>query len=103
MHCQAAIGRFGLVTTPFELLSVVAVDMVKIDGSLIRTLGQPGDLISPMLKKLQSLGKFTIVPMVESAAQLTALWQAGANYIQGHYLQEPRTEMDYDFSVEEED
>ena len=103
MHCQAAIGRFGLVTTPFELLDVVAVDMVKIDGSLIRTLGQKGDLISPILKKLQSLGKFTIVPMVESAAQLTALWQAGANYIQGHYLQEPRTEMDYDFSVEEED
>lgn len=103
MHCQAAIGRFGLVTTPFDLLDVVAVDMVKIDGSLIRTLGQPGDLISPMLKRLQSLGKFTIVPMVESAAQLTALWQAGANYIQGHYLQEPRTEMDYDFSVEEDD
>jgi multidomain signaling protein FimX len=103
MHCQAAIGRFGLVTTPFELLDVVAVDIVKIDGSLIRTLGQRGDLITPMLKKLQSLGKFTIVPMVESAAQLTALWQAGANYIQGHYLQEPRTEMDYDFSVEEED
>ena len=103
MHCQAAIGRFGLVTTPFDLLDVVAVDMVKIDGSLIRTLGQQGDLITPMLKKLQSLGKFTIVPMVESAAQLTALWQAGANYIQGHYLQEPRAEMDYDFSVEEED
>ncbi len=103
MHCQAAIGRFGLVTAPFDLLEVVAVDMVKIDGSLIRTLGQQGDLISPMLKRLQSLGKFTVVPMVESAAQLSALWQAGANYIQGHYLQEPRSEMDYDFSVEDED
>jgi len=101
MHCQAAIGRFGLVTAPFDLLEVVAVDMVKIDGSLIRTLGQQGDLISPILKKLQSLGKFTVVPMVESAAQLSALWQAGANYIQGHYMQEPRAEMDYDFSVED--
>ena len=39
--------------------------------------------------------------MVESATVLSALWQAGANYIQGHYLQEPSTEMDYDFDTED--
>ena len=33
---------------------------------------------------------------------LSALWQAKeANYIQGHYLQEPTTEMDYDFSTDD--
>lgn len=47
------------------------------------------------------MGKLTIVPMVENTAQLTALWQCGANYIQGYYLQEPHPEMDYDFSIEE--
>jgi len=103
MHCQASIGRFGLVPNPFVLLGTVPVDMVKIDGSLLRLLQREGDVITPMLRQLQTLGKFTIVPMVESAAQLTALWQAGANYIQGHYLQEPHPEMDYDFSVEEQD
>ena len=102
MHCQASIGRFGLTANPFALLDTIQVDMVKVDGSHIRTLQQPGDTITAILKKLQTLGKFTIVPMVESAAQLSALWQAGANYIQGHYLQEPRPEMDYDFSVEDE-
>lgn len=101
MHCQASIGRFGLVPDPFALLDTVQADLIKIDGSLIKTLQKPGDSITPMLKELQTLGKLTIVPMVESAAQLTALWQGGANYIQGHYLQEPRPEMDYDFSVEE--
>ncbi|MCP5180976.1 MAG: EAL domain-containing protein [Pseudomonadales bacterium] len=103
MHCQTAIGRFGLKDDPFDLLGDISVDMVKVDGSLIRTLQTDSDAISPLLKELQKLGKFTVVPMVESAAQLTALWQAGANYIQGHYLQEPRPEMDYDFSVEEDD
>jgi EAL domain-containing protein (putative c-di-GMP-specific phosphodiesterase class I)/PAS domain-containing protein/GGDEF domain-containing protein len=101
MHCQASIGRFGLAANPYQLLENVHVGLVKIDGSLIKTLQKPGDTITPMLKELQSMGKLTIVPMVESAAQLTALWQGGANYIQGHYLQEPRPEMDYDFSVEE--
>jgi EAL domain-containing protein (putative c-di-GMP-specific phosphodiesterase class I) len=39
--------------------------------------------------------------MVETADILSTLWQAGANYIQGHYLQEPSAEMDYDFSTDE--
>ncbi len=103
MHCQASIGRFGLVAEPFALLEIVHADLVKIDGFHIKTLQKPGDTIAPLLKELQSMGKLTIVPMVESAAQLTALWRAGANYIQGHYLQEPRPDMDYDFSVEESD
>ena len=101
MHCQASIGRFGLVADPYALLDAVPADLIKIDGSHIRSLQKPGDTITPMLKHLQSMGKLTIVPMVESAAQLTPLWQGGANYIQGHYLQEPRPDMDYDFSVEE--
>jgi len=40
------------------------------------------------------------VPLVESAALLSTLWQAGVNYIQGYYLQAPSTEMNYDFSEE---
>jgi EAL domain-containing protein (putative c-di-GMP-specific phosphodiesterase class I) len=39
--------------------------------------------------------------MVETASVLASLWQAGANYIQGNYLQEPATEMEYDFTTEE--
>ena len=53
------------------------------------------------INKLQGAGKLTVVPMVENANILSSLWQAGVNYIQGHYLQEPMTEMDYDFSTEE--
>ena len=39
--------------------------------------------------------------VVENANILSTLWQAGANYIQGHYLQEPSTNMDYDFSTDD--
>ncbi|MDP6375251.1 MAG: hypothetical protein QF921_06805 [Pseudomonadales bacterium] len=41
------------------------------------------------------------MPIVDSAAVLSSLWQAGATYIQGHYLQEPSTDLSYDFSTEE--
>ncbi len=103
MYCQSSIGRFGLIDQPFDLLVQIPVDMVKIDGSHVASLQTDADIISPLLKELQELGKFTIVPMVESAHQLSALWQAGANYVQGHYLQEPLGEMNYDFSIDDDD
>jgi EAL domain-containing protein (putative c-di-GMP-specific phosphodiesterase class I) len=59
------------------------------------------ETLTQMIRELQSHGKLTIVPMVESATVLAALWQAGANYIQGHYLQEPSTEMNYDFTSDD--
>jgi EAL domain-containing protein (putative c-di-GMP-specific phosphodiesterase class I) len=77
---------------------------VKLDGAQIESMGANAELresISEMIRKLQAAGKLTIVPMVESATVLSALWQAGANYIQGHYLQEPSTQMDYDFSTDD--
>jgi EAL domain-containing protein (putative c-di-GMP-specific phosphodiesterase class I) len=38
------------------------------------------------------------VPFVENASVLATLWQVGADFIQGHYLQAPSREMDYEFS-----
>jgi EAL domain-containing protein (putative c-di-GMP-specific phosphodiesterase class I) len=77
---------------------------VKLEGSLIDNPKNDSDLrddLTEMIKQLQALGKLTIVPKVESANVLSALWQAGANYIQGHYLQEPSTSMEYDFSTDD--
>ena len=36
------------------------------------------------------------------ASVLATLWQAGVNYIQGHYLQGPSQSMNYDFSADDE-
>jgi EAL domain-containing protein (putative c-di-GMP-specific phosphodiesterase class I) len=42
------------------------------------------------------------MPAVETASALSSLWQAGVNYIQGHYLQSPSAAMNYDFAAGEE-
>ncbi len=101
IHCRAALSRFGRSEDSFELLEHIPFEIVKIDGYKMDTLASDSsfrDGTISLLKKLQDKGKLTIVPMVESAGVLSTLWQAGANYIQGHYLQEPSTTMDYDFS-----
>ncbi|MGI9326095.1 MAG: EAL domain-containing protein [Pseudomonadales bacterium] len=101
LHCRTSLSRFGLVEDPYENLSHIPVDMVKLDGTLIKEDPKATEALTAMIRKLQSIGKLTLVPMVENANMLSTLWQAGANYIQGHYLQEPVAEMSYDFSTEE--
>jgi multidomain signaling protein FimX len=104
MHCRTALSRFGLADDPMELLGHLPVDFVKLDGSLVDEVLADADQrqeLTELIKSLQEIGKLTIIPMVESAGVLSALWQAGANYIQGHYLQEPSTEMNFDFSTDD--
>jgi EAL domain-containing protein (putative c-di-GMP-specific phosphodiesterase class I) len=104
MHCRSSLRHFGTVPEPFENLQQLPVDFVKLDGGHIQKVNdrpETREVLTKMIRELQSHGKLTIVPMVESATVLSALWQAGANYIQGHYLQEPSTEMNYDFSSDD--
>ena len=104
MHCRASLSRFGLTDKPMDVLKHLPVDFVKLDGSHIERMADDPELrkdITQMIRDLQAGGKLTIIPMVESAGVLSALWQAGANYIQGHYLQEPSTEMNFDFSTDD--
>jgi multidomain signaling protein FimX len=104
MHCRTSLRHFGVTDNPFDTLRHVPVDFVKLDGSHVQELdGDPDkkDRLTTMIKDLQRHGKLTVIPMVESATVLSALWQAGANYIQGHYLQEPSTEMNYDFTADD--
>ncbi len=104
MHCRSSLRHFGTTENSFETLRHIAVEFVKLDGGHVRDLDGDSarrDELTTMIKKLQSQGKLTVIPMVESATVLSALWQAGANYIQGHYLQEPSTEMNYDFTADD--
>ncbi|MEM7077823.1 MAG: EAL domain-containing protein [Pseudomonadota bacterium] len=101
MHCRASLSRFGLIDQPFDTLKHIPADLVKLDGNVVTDDEQDRSSLVETIKQLQGQGKLTIVPMVENATLLSTLWQAGANYIQGHYMQEPSTEMNYDFSTEE--
>lgn len=104
MDVRSSLSRFGLQNNTTQLLEKIAVDFVKLDGSHVTAMQSNDDAtkaVTTMIKTLQSHGKMTIVPMVENAQILSTLWQAGANYIQGHYLQEPSAQMAYDFTTDD--
>jgi diguanylate cyclase (GGDEF)-like protein len=103
LHCKMSINQFGHALKPFNLLKHLNPEYIKLEGSFTQDM-QKGEetreQAKEMIQTLQSMGKLTIVPLVESAALLSTLWQAGVNYIQGYYLQAPSTEMNYDFNEE---
>ena len=106
LRCKAALTHFGRALNPFNTLKHLPVSYVKIDGSFIDELPKDDDAkedLKTLVSSLHTQGKLTIAPMVDAASLLPTLWQAGINYIQGYYIQQPSQSMDYDFSTEEED
>ncbi|RBW48381.1 EAL domain-containing protein [Marinobacter sp. F3R11] len=100
LHCKVSIAQFGCALNPFNTLKHIDTDYVKIDGSFteeIQKNEEAREQVKEMVKSLHSAGKLTIMPLVENAAVLATLWQAGVNYIQGYYLQAPLPEMNYEF------
>ncbi|MBD9482743.1 GGDEF domain-containing response regulator [Pseudomonas sp. PDM14] len=104
LHCKVALSQFGCALNPFNTLKYLSVDFVKVDGSFSQDLtsAENQEALKTLLASLHAQAKLTIVPFVESASVLATLWQAGVNYIQGHYLQGPSQSMNYDFSSGDE-
>lgn len=104
LQCKFSINQFGRALDPFNLFKHLSPDYVKLEGSFTQGLqkgNEEKENVKEMIQTLQSMDKMTIVPLVESAALLSTLWQAGVNYIQGYYLQAPTTEMNYDFTEDD--
>ena len=102
IHVQSSLSQFGVVDQPFELLKSIPVDFVKVSSHLVERMATEASskaVLIEQIGELQSFGKLTIVPKVETALALSVLWQAGVNFVQGYYLQAPTTEMNYDFST----
>lgn len=103
MKAQFSISNFGCSLNPFNTLKHVTTSFIKIDGSFttdIQSNNESPETLINLITKLHGEHKITIVPFVENASVLSTLWQAGAHYIQGHYLQEPTHHMSYDFNME---
>jgi len=104
LHCKVSLSQFGCAANPFNTLKHLSVDFVKVDGSYTQDIGTPESLesLKVLLNSLHAQAKLTIVPLVETAATMAALWQTGVNYIQGYFLQGPSPTMNYEFSSGDE-
>ncbi|MEN9465682.1 MAG: hypothetical protein RL217_1863, partial [Pseudomonadota bacterium] len=99
-----SMSRYGCALNPMQILKRLAVAYVKVDGSFTQELNNSSAQknLTEILKQLHEEDKITIVPLVENATSVATLWQMGAHFIQGYYLQAPQKSMHYEFNNDRE-
>lgn len=102
LRIKVGLDHFGLAPNYANLLRHAEVDYLKIDGNLIRGIAQSEEnqaRVKEITAMAQEVNRKTIAEFVEDANTLSTLWSCGIDYIQGYFLQEPGTEMNYDFNA----
>ncbi len=103
LGCGVALDHFGVAPNSLMLQKRLRVAYLKIDGSLITSLDEnpeSHEKVRHINQVARDTGGVTIAQFVESADSLSLLWQTGVNYIQGYFVQEPSSSMQYDFTGE---
>lgn len=100
LRCRCAVENFGKQQNTFQSLKHLDVDYVKIHRDLIANLAKSVDnqeKVKAIAEHASGKDKQTIAAFVEDANSLAVLWQCSVDFIQGHFLKEPGTELNYDF------
>lgn len=100
LHCRTSLSGFGLEQNTYQSLNHLKVNYIKIHMKLIHGLAQNvehQDKVKEVAEHANSQNIQTIAAFVEDANSLAVIWQCAVDFIQGHFLQQPETEMNYDF------
>jgi diguanylate cyclase (GGDEF)-like protein len=87
-----AIEHFGIGRDPMRVLRQTPMQYLKVDGSLMQSLARNQALQEKVRGFIEAAEKrkiSTIAERVEDANTMAVLFQLGATYMQGHYVEEP--------------
>ena len=90
--CRVALDDFGAGHTSLRHLQILPVDIVKIDGSLVRNLTrrpQTRIFLRHLLGLIKDFGSTTVAECVENAEDAALLRAEGIGYLQGHHFGRP--------------
>ncbi len=89
---RVALDDFGRAHCGLSYLYRLPIDQVKIDGSLIRDLGESPRsalILDAIVDLAHKLGNEVVAEGVETEQQLSALRYAGCDFVQGHLIGYP--------------
>ncbi len=103
LKCMFSVGNFGKVADVKTLTRHLTVNFMKFDPSIVTGMAteEGHQHLRNLINDIREEGLACIVPHIESASVMQRLWQDGANYVQGHLLQAPSQNMDFQFTDEE--
>jgi len=91
--CRIAIDDFGTGYSNFAHIIKLDVDILKIDGSLIRNIDTDTNaqtILTAITEFSKHLGLKTVAEFVHSEAVYNKCIELGVDYLQGYYLGEPK-------------
>jgi diguanylate cyclase (GGDEF)-like protein/PAS domain S-box-containing protein len=103
MGCKSALEHFGTGLNSATTLKHLPVDYVKMDSSFSKGLSsnqENQNSVKEIVKMVHDLGKHAVAEAVEDADSMMILWQCEVDFVQGHYIQEPTEDLNYDFTEE---
>jgi diguanylate cyclase (GGDEF)-like protein len=86
-----AVEHFGIGRDPMRILSQMAMNYLKIDGSLMQSIAVDGALqerVRGFVKSAEKRKILTIAERVEDANTMAVLFQLGVSFMEGHYVHE---------------
>jgi EAL domain-containing protein (putative c-di-GMP-specific phosphodiesterase class I) len=95
LGCRVALDDFGAGFTSLRQLRTLAVDTVKIDGTLVKDLGRRPEaraILRHTVGIAHGFGLETIAEGVETEAQAAVLRGEGVGYLQGWLIGRPALE-----------
>jgi len=101
LGCQFSLEHFGKEANAFALLKHINTDFLKLDSELVQNIATNTENLEKLTEVCTQANEAnvkTIAPFIEEPGALSVIWQSGAHYIQGTFLQEPSTSLDFDFS-----
>ena len=101
--CRFAMDNYGNGLGTYNHLRHQPIEFLKIDGALVHNLANDEinqAVLQAMVGIAKALDKKIIAKYVEDAESLSLLWNFGIDYVQGNYLQQADTQLNYDFSGE---
>ncbi len=87
---SAALSNFSAGPTPYHTLKALGADMVKIEGSLLETLGGGDQIfVRSLIELAKGFGASTVAEWVADEDTARVLEGAGIDYMQGYYFGAP--------------
>ncbi|MGM0518040.1 MAG: EAL domain-containing response regulator [Campylobacterota bacterium] len=90
--CQVGVDDFGAGYSNFNLLTLLNIDFVKIDGSLIENINTSKDLeiiVTTIANFSKEFGVKTVAEFVSKEEIYEKIKELGIDYCQGYYFERP--------------
>ena len=91
--CKFSLDDFGSGMSSYTYLKKLPVETVKIDGSFVKNIDTDSTdlaIVKSMNDTAHLMGKKTVAEYVSNKDILEKLIEAGVDYAQGFYIEEPR-------------